>query len=90
MGKNKEIHITHVLFPWENFCEQAERENHEKKNGGTRWTDEFCKTVRTNVLRYSELEDIALRSASLYEVYVLVPFHLRSEIFAGVSLPVWI
>lgn len=53
MRKNETVYITHVLFPWETFCEQREREKREKENGGTRWTDEFCKIVRENALRYS-------------------------------------
>ena len=50
MKKKEEIFISHVLFPWETFAAQAEREQRERKNGGARWTDEFRKEVRKKYL----------------------------------------
>jgi hypothetical protein len=41
MKKKEEVYISHVLFPWETFAAQAEREQRERENGGARWTDEF-------------------------------------------------
>lgn len=89
MNKKQDVCISHILFPWETFEEQKEREKREKENNGSRWTDEFCKEVREHILRYSKLEEVALRSASLYEIYKLVPVHLRGELFNGISLPMW-
>lgn len=53
MRKKEEIFISHVLFPWETFAAQAEREQRERKNGGARWTESFRKEVRENILRYA-------------------------------------
>lgn len=54
MRKKEEIFISHVLFPWETFAAQAEREQRERKNGGARWTESFRKEVRENILRYAD------------------------------------
>lgn len=89
MKKKEEIYISHVLFPWETFAEQAEREQRERENGGARWTDEFRKEIRENILRYANTENAAIRNSSLNEVYRLVPYHFRSELFAGVYFPIW-
>lgn len=103
MKKKEEIYISHVLFPWETFAAQAEREQRERANGGARWTDEFRKEVRENILRYAntifyseekygehaEIMNKAMRNSSLNEAYRLVPYHFRSELFAGVSFPIW-
>ena len=103
MRKKEEIFISHVLFPWETFAAQAEREQRERKNGGARWTDEFRKEVRKNILRYANTEffspdkygehagimNKAMRNSNLNELYRLVPYHFRSELFAGVSFPLW-
>ena len=102
MKKKEEIYITHVLFPWETFSAQAEREERERANDGARWTEEFLQEVRENVLRYAneqffspeehEHADImnrSMRNDSLNDVYKLVPFHYRSRIFEGVSFPVF-
>ena len=69
MKKKEEIYISHVLFPWETFAEQAEREQRERENGGARWTDEFRKEIRENILRYANTENAAIRNSSLNEVY---------------------
>ena len=93
MKKKEEIFISHVLFPWETFAAQAEREQR----------DEFRKEVRKNILRYANttffpeekygkhagIMNKAMRNSSLNEVYRLVPYHFRSELFAGVSFPLW-
>lgn len=103
MKKKEEIYISHVLFPWETFAAQAEREQRERKNGGARWTESFRKEVRENILRYANTEffspdkygehagimNKAMRNSTLNELYRLVPFHFRSELFAGVSFPLW-
>lgn len=101
MKKKEEVYISHVLFPWETFAAQAEREQRERENGGARWTDEFRKEVRENILRYAnteffssekhehaEIMNRAMRNTSLNEVYRLVPYHFRSELFAGVYFPI--
>lgn len=56
MRKKEEIFISHVLFPWETFAAQAEREQRERKNGGARWTESFRKEVRENILRYANTD----------------------------------
>ena len=56
MRKKEEIFISHVLFPWETFAAQAERELRERKNGGARWTESFRKEVRENILRYANTD----------------------------------
>lgn len=99
--KKEEIYITHVLFPWETFAAQGERERRERENGGDRWTDEFLEEVRENVLRYAnervfspeefehaDFMNEALRSSNLNDVYRLVPRHLRAKVFDGVSFRV--
>lgn len=53
MKKQETVYISHVLFPWETFAAQAEREERERMNGGTRWTEEFLQEIRENVLRYA-------------------------------------
>ncbi len=87
--KKEQIYISHVLFPWETFEKQGQREKRERKNGGIRWTKEFKREVRENIVRYANMEDQAIRNSSLNEVYRLVPIHFRSELFEGVSFPIW-
>lgn len=103
MRKKEEIFISHVLFPWETFAAQAEREQRERENGGARWTESFQKEVRENILRYANttffpeekygkragIMNKAMRNSSLNEVYRLVPYHFRDELFAGVCFPIW-
>lgn len=86
---NQEILISHVLFPWETFKDQREREQREKENGGIRWTEEFRKEIRQNIVRYSEMENQALRNSNLNEVYKMIPCHFRNELFKGVTFPIW-
>lgn len=87
--KRKGIYISHVLFPWETFAAQAEREQRELENDGARWTDEFLEEVRENVLRYANETNLALRNCSLNDIYRLVPFHFRNKIFSGVYFPIF-
>ena len=87
--KKEEIYISHVLFPWETFSAQAEREQREKEQNGARWTEDFLKEIRSNILRYADMKDLALRNSFLNEVYKMCPFHFREELFAGVSFPKW-
>lgn len=89
MKKKEEIFISHVLFPWETFAAQGEREERERNNGGIRWTEEFLAEIRENVLRYADITDKAVRNSNLNDTYWLVPHHFRDEIFAGVSFPIW-
>ncbi len=89
MKKKEEIFISHIRFPWETFAAQAEREQRERENGGARWTTEFREEIRENILRYANMENAAMRNSSLNEVYRLVPYHFRSELFAGVYFPIW-
>ena len=51
MKKTENVYITHVLFPWETFAAQSEREARERASGGDRWTEDFLREVRENVLR---------------------------------------
>lgn len=83
--EKSEVYITHVLFPWETFAQQEERESREIENDGARWTDEFIAEVRQNIERYAAFEDLALRNSLLTDVYKLVPVHFRNELFAGIS-----
>lgn len=53
MKKTENVYITHVLFPWETFAAQSEREARERASGGDRWTENFLREVRENVLRYA-------------------------------------
>lgn len=87
--KKEQVYITHVLFPWETFQAQGKREERERANGRARWTEEFKEEVRSNILRYANMEDLALRNSSLNEVFRLVPLHFRTELFAGVYFPIW-
>lgn len=77
--------ISHVLFPWETFAAQAEREERERANGGERWTEEFLQESRENVLRYAteqvftpeEFEGAAImnkteRNSNLSDVYYFI------------------
>ena len=102
MKKKEEIYISHVLFPWETFAAQAERERRERENGGARWTEEFLQEVRENVLRYAneaffsraefehaDFMNKAMRNSSLNDVYNIVPFHFRKRIFEGVYFPIF-
>lgn len=86
--KKEQAYITHVLFPWETFQAQGKREERERANDGSRWTEEFKKEVRSNILRYANMEDLALRNSNLNDVYKLVPFHFRTELFKGVYFPI--
>ena len=101
MRKQGEVYISHVLFPWETFAEQREREERERENGGDRWTEDFLQEVREHVLRYAneevfspaeheyaEFMNKSLRSSNLNDVYKLVPFHFRARVFSGVSFTV--
>lgn len=87
--EKKLVYISHVLFPWETFQAQGERETRELANDGTRWTEEFKAEVRSNILRYAEMEDLVLRNSGLNDVYKHTPFHFRDELFSGVLFPVW-
>lgn len=87
--KKEEIYISHVLFPWETFSAQAEREQREKEQNGARWTEDFLKEIRSNILLYADMKDLSLRNSLLNEVYKMCPFHFREELFAGVSFPEW-
>lgn len=87
--KKEQVCISHVLFPWETFQTQGQREERECANGGTRWTEEFKNEVRDNILRYAGMEDLALRNSLLNDIYKLVPFHFKQELFQGVSFSVW-
>lgn len=46
MKKTENVYITHVLFPWETFAAQSEREARERASGGDRWTEDFLREVR--------------------------------------------
>lgn len=87
--KKEQVYISHVLFPWETFQAQRQREERELANGGARWTKEFREEIRSNILRYCNIEDLALRNSCLNDVYKLVPFHFRTELFQGVYFPIW-
>lgn len=43
MKKTENVYITHVLFPWETFAAQSEREARERASGGDRWTEDFLR-----------------------------------------------
>lgn len=100
--KKEEVFISHVLFPWETFADQAKREQREIENGGARWTEEFLQEVRENVLRYAnepffspkeykhaDIMNKSMRNSSLNDVYNLVPFHFRERIFEGIYFPIF-
>lgn len=87
--KKKEVYITHVMFPWETFADVGIREEREMKNDGARWTEEFKGEVRENIERYAAMENEALRNSCLNDVYRLIPFHFRIELFMGIVFPVW-
>ena len=93
--KRPDIFISHVMFPWENFQAQKERDQRERKNGGKRWTEEFQREVRGHILRYSAIPTkgdyakLALRNSCLNDVYRLVPYHYRKELFQGVYFPIF-
>lgn len=87
--KKEEVYISHVMFPWESFADVRIREEREKQNGGSRWTDEFRLEVRQNIERYAAMEDIALRNFNLNDIYKMIPYHYRDELFKGVCFPVW-
>lgn len=76
-----------MLFPWETFKQQAERERRERQTG-VRWSDEFVSEIRLHVMEYaSQLtgeyrKDVAL-VANLNETWRLLPYHMRHEIFEG-------
>lgn len=102
MKKTENVYITHVLFPWETFAAQSEREARERASGGDRWTEDFLREVRENVLRYAnepffppdefkraEFMNTSMRNSCLNDVYRLVPLHFHEEVFAGVSFPIW-
>lgn len=102
MKKTENVYITHALFPWETFAAQSEREARERASGGDRWTEDFLREVRENVLRYAnepffppdefkhaEFMNTSMRNSCLNDVYRLVPLHFREEVFAGVSFPIW-
>lgn len=102
MKKTENVYITHVLFPWETFAAQSEREARERASGGDRWTEDFLREVRENVLRYANepffppdefkhagFMNTSMRNSCLNDVYRLVPLHFREEVFAGVSFPIW-
>ncbi len=55
--KKEQIYISHVLFPWETFEKQGQREKRERENGGIRWTKEFKREVRENIVRYANMEN---------------------------------
>lgn len=84
-----DVYVSHVLFPWETFRAQAEREAREVKDDGTRWSDEFRAEIRVNIERYAALDNRALRNSLLNEVWRMVPVHFRRELFAGVCFPIW-
>ena len=42
MKKTENVYITHVLFPWETFAAQSEREARERASGGDRGRKIFC------------------------------------------------
>ena len=101
--KKQEVFISHVLFPWEAFAAQGERERRERENGGIRWTEDFKREVRENILRYAnepaftggftnanlDTMNKAFRNSSLNDVYNLVPCHFREELFDGVTFPIF-
>lgn len=87
--KKEQVYISHVLFPWETFQAQGKREEREHANDGARWTEEFKKEVRDNILRYANIKDHALKNSLLNDVYKMVPFHFRKELFQGVVFPIW-
>lgn len=89
MMKKEQVYISHVLFGWETFADCAEREERERKNGGARWTEEFLAEVRENILRYSAMENQALRNSCLNEIWKQVPLHFKKELFSGVVFPIW-
>lgn len=65
MKKKEEIYISHVLFPWETFAAQAEREKRERENGGARWTDKPSLRDTLHIKRpIYELSTVCSRSES--------------------------
>lgn len=42
MKKTENVYITHVLFPWETFAAQSEREARERASGATVGRKIFC------------------------------------------------
>lgn len=87
--KKAEIYISNVKFPWETFSDVNNREEREKQNGGSRWTDEFKSEVRKNIIRYAGMENEAIRNSNLNDIYKLTPFHFRNELFKGIVFPIW-
>lgn len=98
----KAVYISHVLFPWETFAAQAEREQREQENDGVRWTDDFKREVREHILnyanesffssekyKYAHVMNQMLRNGLLNDVYRLVPIHFRKELFAGISFKIF-
>ncbi len=100
-AKKDEVYITHVLFPWETFAQQGERERREIENDGARWTEEFIAEVRKHIEEYAAIDtrsnsdpiknhgNLALRNSLLNDVYKMVPFHFRDELFSGISFPIF-
>lgn len=89
-----EVYISHVLFPWETFSQKGERERREIENGGARWTDEFMVEVRRHIEEYAAIDttdygNLALRNTLLNDVYKMVPFHFRDELFSGILFPIF-
>ena len=87
--KKEHVYISNVLFPWETFQAQGERAERERANNGARWTEEFRQEVRSHILEYANKKDLALRNLLLNDVYQMVPFHFRTELFQGVLFPIW-
>ena len=87
--KKEHVYISNVLFPWETFQAQGEREERERANNGARWTEEFRQEVRSHILEYANKKDLALRNLLLNDVYQMVPFHFRTELYQGVLFPIW-
>ena len=85
MKKTENVYITHVLFPWETFAAQSEREARERASGGDYWTEDFLR----DEFKHAGFMNTSMRNSCLNDVYRLVPLHFREEVFAGVSFPIW-
>lgn len=76
-----------MLFPWETFRQQAERERRERQTG-VYWPDEFLAEIRGHVREYASqltgeyVKDVVPK-ACLNETWRLLPYHMRHEVFDG-------
>lgn len=81
-----DFRLPSVLFPWESFKDQAEREARETANDNRRWTEEFLLEVKQKVNEYEADLDAGwvertCAVSNLNDVYRIVPYHFRGKVF---------